>query len=327
MDQDPDISGTPQEPPARPLVTVLGLRVSSFLLAVLLGISIGASGLIALVQYWDAGHVDPKALERIFQGDGHGDPVLSLWLRVGTLPLVLWIAWFFTVHFDGESLVDIGLRRPRDAGIEALPACCAGALVPMLWWLVQLPMGGSEVTPFASGEPTGLGLWGLFGFLLMFVLLAFQDELIYRGYIFSTLRRRWSWVHAAGVTNLLGLSFYAGHVDAGSAGMLNFFLVGLILAAMREKTGSLWMPTLFSGIFAGVQACVLSLPLHGMSYPRLFEHRLDGPVSLTGGELGLQASWTLSVILLLSVGLAAWWAERREWDDAADEGPPSAGAF
>lgn len=318
MSQDPETSdSSPQEPP-RPLVTVLGLRVSSFLLAVLLGISLGASGLIAAAQYLDVGHVDPKDLERVFAGDEKGDPVLGLWLRVGTLPLVLWIAWFFTVHFDGDRLADIGLRRPRNLGKEALPACCAGALVPMLWWLVLLPLDGSDVAPLAVGVEDGIGLLSLPGFLLMFLLLVFQDELIYRGYIYSTLRRRWSWVHAAGLTNLLALSFYAGH-EGGKIGMLNFFLLGLILAAMREKTGSLWMSTLFAGVWAGVQACVLSLPLHGMTYPRLFEHRLEGPEGLTGGSFGPQASWTLTVILLFAVALAAWWAERRGLGSVGDE--------
>lgn len=319
MDREPDPTDPTPQPELRPLVTVLGLRVSSFLLAVLLGISLGASGLIAAAQYWDVGQVDPAALEKVFQGDDKVDPVLGLWLRVGTLPLVLWILWFFTVHFDGDRVADVGLRRPRLAGKEALLACFAGALTPMLWWLLITPLGGSHVAPRVAGDGAGLDGLGLLGFVLMFLLLIFQDELIYRGYIFSTLRRRWSWVHAAGLTNLLALSLYAGHDEAGPAGLLNFFLLGLVLAAMREKTGSLWMSTLFGGIFAAVEGCVLSLPLHGLTYPSLFDHRLDGPASLTGGAFGPRGSWTLSGILLVLVMLSAWWAERRDLADRRGE--------
>ena len=299
-----------------PLISVLGLRVSSFFLAALLAISLGASGLISLVQWLDVGQVDPQALERIFQGDQKMDPVLSLWLRVGTLPLILWVAWFFTVHFDGGSVVDIGLRRPNGAGKEALLAGCAGALIPMLWWLTILPMTDSVVSSWEAGASTAVGAWGLVSFALMFLLMAFQDELIYRGYVFSTFRRRWTWVHAAGLTNLLAVSLYAGHPEAGSAALLNLFLLGLILAAIREKTGSLWMSSLFVGILYVVQACVLSLPLHGLTYPRLFDHALTGPISLTGAEMGPQQSWVLTPILLIVVVLSASWVERESWTAA-----------
>ncbi len=308
------------DPGPAPLISTLALRVFSFFLAALLGISFGASALVSWVQWLDVGAIDPEAVERIFQGEDDVDPVLGLWLRAGTLPLTLWIAWLFIVKLDASSLPTLGLRRPRAAGTEALLGSFAAALTLMVWFLGIAPMVSSTVAQWsfeagtfhgsANSADLPLGAWGLVHLSIAFLLIAFQDELIFRGYIFSTFRERFSWVHAAGLTNLLAVALYAGHPEVGNAALLNVFLLGLALAAMREKTDSLWMPTLFAAVWNVVLGCVLSLPISGSFYPRLFNHRLEGSEGLTGGAYGPEGSWALSGLLLVLVIVSAVWADR-----------------
>lgn len=314
---------SPESGPA-PLISTLALRVFSFFLAALLGISFGASALVSLAQWLDVGALNPAAVQRIFQGEEEVDPVLGLWLRAGTLPLILWIAWFFIVKFDSASPSTIGLRRPRTAGTEALLGCLAAALTLMVWFMSITPMVSSRVAQWNLEQPLTsvdipLGAWDFIHLALAFLLISFQDELIFRGYIYSTFRERFSWVHAAGLTNLLAVALYAGHPEIGSVALLNVFLLGLALAAMREKTGSLWMPTLFAGAWNVILGCVLSLPISGSLYPRLFNHKLEGSEGVTGGAYGPEGSWVLSGLLLVLVAVSAVWTDRRSLTELSSD--------
>ena len=141
--EDQPSGGQDPEAGPAPLISTLALRVFSFFLAALLGISFGASALVSLAQWLDVGAIDPEAVERIFQGEDDVDPVLGLWLRAGTLPLTLWIAWFFIVKLDSAGLSALGLRRPRAAGTEALLGSFAAALTLMVWFLGIAPMVSS----------------------------------------------------------------------------------------------------------------------------------------------------------------------------------------
>ena len=78
-----------------------------------------------------------------------------------------------------------------------------------------------------------------------FLAAACLEEWILRGYIFSTLREQLSWVHAAGVAALLFVLLSLANTDIEAAGLVNTFLLGLLLGAMRELTGSLWPGVFF----------------------------------------------------------------------------------
>lgn len=318
---NPDPAGEPKpdgEPKPPPLMTTVTLQVCSFFLAALLGISFGASCWLAAAQWFESGAVDAEALRRIFEGGEDIDPMLGLWLRLGTLPITLLTVWFFVRRLDGQSLRHVGVKWPAAAAKEALPAGLAAAGVIMLWWLTVVPWTESKLAPWpADGVGGSPGLWGVLALALMFLLTSFQDELIFRGYIYTAFRERFSWVHAAGFTNLLMVSLYLGHPHLEGFGLLNLFLLGVVLSAMREKTGGLWMPSLFMATWNLVQGSLLSLPVIGALYPRLFDHRLVGSDGITGGSAGLQGSWVLVPWLLVLVAAAAIWTERRPWQSEA----------
>ena len=155
-----------------------------------------------------------------------------------------------------------------------------------------------------------VGASGLLSIGLGFLGLAFLDELIFRGYVYTAFRERFTWVHAAGLANLLSVALFAGHPQIEAAGLINTFLLGLALAAMRERTGSLFMPSLSLAFWNFLLGCGLSLPVSGSLFPRLYDHQVEGPVGVTGGEFGPEGSWLMTGILLGLVMLLAWWVEK-----------------
>jgi membrane protease YdiL (CAAX protease family) len=141
--------------------------------------------------------------------------------------------------------------------------------------------------------------------LLLFAALL--EELAFRGYPFQKLTETCG---ALWAVLLLSLLFGAVHLwNPGSGGwwswgFWNTVMVGLLLALARIRSGSLWLPF---GMHFGwnlFQGAVLGLPVSGLrDFSSLITARSQGPVLLTGGAYGPEASATCAVVLLLGVPL------------------------
>ncbi|MEM6795869.1 MAG: type II CAAX endopeptidase family protein [Acidobacteriota bacterium] len=292
-----------------------GFRVSLYFLTIFMAISLSLTFLMHFLE-------GPEAVEQLAQTNAEAalDPVLFLWLRVVTLPLVLGITVLFVLRIDQQPLTWVGMDAPRGSGLHVLMGCLLATLPLGVWLLLVDPWVESDLLEWSEeaviGDPwLPLGVGGLLSLSFGFFAIAFLDELIFRGYVYTSFRDRMSWVHAAGLTNLLALALQAGHPEIGAVGLINTFLIGMALAAMREKTGSLIMPTVFLGLWRVLLGCGLSLPVWGSLYPRLFDHQLSGPETLTGGSFGPVGSWLLGALLLPVVAALAWWVDAEDPGD------------
>ncbi|MEM8929754.1 MAG: CPBP family intramembrane glutamic endopeptidase [Acidobacteriota bacterium] len=310
-----------------------GLRVAIYFLAVFLTIVFSQGLFVSAVlgpeeaqRLSEAAQADPTAAPDI-------DPVLQLWAQVLSAPLALVVTLFFIRVFDRRAAYEIGLLWPRGVGLQLFLAVLLAALPLGAWLVLSGPWVESRLEPLdasALAETAYLPPGAIGGLVLTlgFLASAFVHELIFRGYIYSTFRERFSWVHAAGLTNLLSVALFAGLPEVQAAGLINIFLLGLVAGALREKTGDLFLATTFAGTWNVLLGCALSLPISGQLYPRLFDHDLQGPEALTGGAFGPEGSWLLTgPLVVLVLGLAVWvesGLDDEEWmDDIDTDSSPS----
>ncbi len=293
-------------PPDAERRSSVGIRVALYFFTVFMALSLGASLLVRLLE-------GPGAVERMAQAT-EIEPVYFLWLRLALLPIVLLTTLFFVRRADRNKIAHVGLTLGNSPQAQLILATILAAVPLGLWLMLADPwvdskLGAWSPEALAADPHLPLGATGLMSLLVGFLGMAFLDELIFRGYVFSTFRERFTWVHAGGLANLLSVSVHAGHPDIGAAGIINAFLLGWVLAALRERSGSLLMPTVFLGVWTILLGSVLSLPVDGTLFPRLFDHSMEGPVGLTGGSYGPSGSWLLTGLLLSLVMALAWWVE------------------
>lgn len=215
-------------------------------------------------------------------------------------------------------------------------------------WLDKKPLdelGFSESSPFRSFL-RGAG-WGAFGIGVPFVLLlitgwltvggfhissstatdfisafsgflivAFGEEILVRGYVQTLLVRQWGRVIGVFAASLLFSALHLGNPNLSWLALLNLFLAGVMLGTAKEASGGLWVPI---GIHFTWNLCqeMLSLPvsgLHMIEHPVLYT-RETGPVWVTGGGFGLEGGAAVTVLLLaLTVGF--WFQSCRQTDSA-----------
>ncbi len=160
--------------------------------------------------------------------------------------LILGALYLFLKHYR-STFSTIGLKRPRwrDAayGLMAVP----------VYYLIYLMTVG-VVTHFVPGlnidQHQQIGFTDVQGtlalimaFISLVILPALTEEIMVRGFLYSSLRKAMKIIPAALLTSLI---FAAAHLpEGGAAGplyvaALDTFILSLVLIYLREKTGSLW---------------------------------------------------------------------------------------
>lgn len=241
---------------------------------------------------------------------------LLLVFAVTAPPLVL--ATALLAHFlDRRNLASLGARWPVGGPPAALRQALTVPLATLAflgaWFglLLLLPAASVRLGGLSEDFRTGLPWWPeglppvlLLGlFLLGFLIQGGVEEWVMRGAIYHVLKERWSPLTAAVASSVLFSLFHAFNPDVSGLALANVVLAGVVLAALVERSGSLWSAVIAHGVWNFAVACLLSVPVSGIRTFHLLDLSLAGPEWLTGGGFGPEGSFLLTVI---GLALAAW---------------------
>ncbi|MGV8038992.1 MAG: lysostaphin resistance A-like protein [Thermoanaerobaculaceae bacterium] len=229
----------------------------------------------------------------------------------GVVGLLLGIpAAFGAVRFlwrRSAAWMGLGMR-PRLLGIGA--ALGAALATQTVWVLAALDVAHVRVSELV-GDPAGLTA-ALIGALTWSLFVATVEEVVFRGMITRELaaRRGWPLAAAAG-----GLVFAGMHplallpvlrpADAAWSAVAAA-VASALFTALYVRTGSLWLPIgchwgwnlVLSGVFGATMS-------GHASPPAVLSTVLDGPLAVSGGGFGLEASIVAMVLMALAAALAA----------------------
>jgi membrane protease YdiL (CAAX protease family) len=276
---------------------------------------------------------------RFFQKGGIGTANEVFLVAVALAwPLQVLVTLAFVRFLDHRSLASLGARAPLGGGRAALrqsvaaPLSAVAVLGAWLALILVLPASYAAVRfEGISADFSHPPAWWPFppALLLLMMLLGFLlqgglEEWIVRGYIYHTLRERWRPGLAALVSSVLFALLHAVNPHVSTVALLNVVLAGMVLAALVERTGSLWSATLAHGAWNFALACLLSLPVSGVRLFHLFDVTATGNSGLTGGGFGPEGSWLLT---LIGIPLTVWlwrgmWRRPSELSASEDVPPP-----
>ncbi len=159
----------------------------------------------------------------------------------------------------------IGLRRPhlRDPlyALLAVP-------VYYLLYIIAVAILSSFVKGLRLSETQNVGFGSVHGaaqlivtFISLVILPPIAEEILVRGFLYSSLKKGLPQIAAAIVTSVI---FASAHLPEGTAGLLwigfvDTFILSIILIYLREKTDGLWSGMTLHGIKNGVAYFVLYL--------------------------------------------------------------------
>lgn len=197
-------------------------------------------------------------------GAGWDDEQLSQWLKDSTLPQFLFMVIASGLVVVGVrqllkrrrmTLRSIGLARPlpKDFGLAILGYGCY-----FLMFLVITVIAKQLFPSLDLQQEQQLGFEpnrGTYNLILagigLVILPPIMEEILTRGFLFTGLRQRLSFVWTAIITSLV---FAVAHLQFGEGAPLlwvaamDTFVLSLVLVYLRETTGKLAAPMLLHGL-------------------------------------------------------------------------------
>jgi len=200
---------------------------------------------------------------------------------------------------EGRSLATYGLPWRRAFGVRFWQGVVFAAIALAVLVGLMAIVGVVSVRGVALDATSAL-IWGALYFAV-FLLVALEEELRFRGYALYTLASGVGFWPAAGALSLL---FGIGHLGNDGEtwfGAINAALGGRVFAFALRRTGDLWFPI---GAHLGwnwTQTYVFGAANSGNTLPgHLLDTSLSGSVWWSGGSAGPEGSVACTFVLVIA---------------------------
>lgn len=143
-------------------------------------------------------------------------------------------------------------------------------------------------------------------------LIAFSEELVFRGYILGNLME-WipnKWI-ALGITSVLFTAYHAITPGIHTLAFVNLFLAGILLGINYIYTRNLWFSFLLHVGWNFFEGPILGFKVSGTTFPSLFQAEPNGDLFITGGDYGLGGSMPMTFLLFVAIVVLAWAFDRK----------------
>ena len=217
----------------------------------------------------------------------------------GTMLLFTVIAALIMARIEHRPFSVYGFRSGGMLGRNLGSGC--------LWGFISISVTLLAIFATHGFHVEGLGIHGTTVILstaawsFTFLLVGMSEEFAFRGYPQFTLASGIGFWPAAFILSALFGSVHHGNQGESGFGLLSVVFFGLLFSLFLRRTGNLWFPIGFHAgwdwgqtFFYGVRDSGM-LPSHS-----LFNSHFSGPLWLTGGTVGPEASIFTPMVLLIA---------------------------
>lgn len=248
----------------------------------------------------------PEYVETIGEVGGDSGPVHHIISSLILLVAVCLTVYIFWVEMDHRHLKDIGLRWSfKDAGFGM------GLGIVLISLLTSFLLLFGQI-----GIESGDGNW--FNFLLLscsFLLVGFNEELLYRGYLLPYYKQRMPLWLAVVLSSLVFGLVHLGNRNVSIAGIVGVILAGFLLALLRLNNKSLWGAIGFHFTWNLFQGPFYGFAVSGTSdFYSIFKVIPLGDDWLTGGKFGLEGSWLTNFVIVVWCLIFAFQVKKKRKD-------------
>ncbi len=235
-----------------------------------------------------------KLSERNFVPNTFQNTVLALSMLLATIAVVA----MFREWVDRESFRSLGFKL-KNAGKELAIGTLLGIVMITAGFVLLVSM--KEI----AWTGTNPDLSSLLLSVVLFLAVAFNEELIFRGYILSNLMCSMNRYVALAVTSLLFSLVHLGNDSFSWFSFLTILLAGLLLGLPYIYTKSLWLPVALHFSWNFFQGTIFGFNVSGNREYSLITQTREADTLMNGGAFGFEGS-ILSVIFLLTAFCALW---------------------
>ena len=207
---------------------------------------------------------------------------------------IVLFTWLMRKFVDKQSLLSLGFALKgykNEAGLGLV-----GALSILGIGSLLLVATGNII--FISAN---LNAGPLLLELAIMLIVAFVEELIFRGYLLNNLMQSTNkWV-ALAITSLLFAVYHFSNPDVSVFAIINIILAGFLIGINYIFTKNLWFGICFHFAWNYFQGPILGYDVSGLKLTSLLQQVISGPELLTGGEFGFEGSLLCPLLFALFI--------------------------
>lgn len=200
-------------------------------------------------------------------------------------------------YIDKKKITTIGIVKLSSRVIRRiLLGLAIGVIMLSLYLLIMI----------LSGQYSFSGIdfpWISLALLPVLILAAFEEELVFRGYIFRNFIDEKRIFTGIIISSLIFALVHCGNpaVFSNPLNLINLFLAGIFFAQAYQISNELWFPTAIHFAWNATQGLLFGLPVSGMTMRGLLNFKATETENtfLSGGKFGPEGSYVITIVLLL----------------------------
>jgi membrane protease YdiL (CAAX protease family) len=145
----------------------------------------------------------------------------------------------------------------------------------------------------------------------LMAIVAFYEEIVFRGYILNNLLESVSKWPALIISAFIFTLAHIANPDFSVVGAVNILLAGILLGLNYVYTRNLWFSIMLHFAWNFFQGPILGYKVSGMPLKSLLQHEVQGSELLTGGKFGFEGSLVATLLYILAIGSFGWIYEKK----------------
>ena len=213
---------------------------------------------------------------------------------------------------DKRSFTSLGFKIDKHVLFDILAGIIITFIMMGLIFLGMQALGWLKFESFAwNTDPAQTVVSQVLLFLVIFIIVGFNEELLFRGYHLQTITSGLNLFWGLIISSIVFGGLHLGNPNATWVSAAGIFFAGLFLAYGYVRTQQLWLSIglhLGWNFFEGV---VFGFPVSGLSIYPLMNIKASGPIVWTGGAFGPEAGLIILPALALGTVLIYFYTRSR----------------
>jgi len=172
----------------------------------------------------------------------------------------------------------------------------------LVWGAALISVGffALYISDFISIVETDFGAIQWFSYIAFFAIVAFNEEILVRGYVLTNLMASMNKYWALIVSALLFSVMHLANDSTSLLSTVNLFLAGIMLGIYTIHKRNLWFPIAMHFTWNFFQGPILGFEVSGTKMDSVINQQVSGSTLITGGEFGFEGSLLLTVMMIAS---------------------------
>ena len=217
-----------------------------------------------------------------------------LLLKIIEFFALMFCLWLFMKFIDRKPLMSLGLKYEGFQQDFKFGLILGAGLIAIGFFSLFI-LGYVRVESFS------FSFLDIVLYFILFVVVAFHEEIMLRGYILRSLMESMNRYLALAISSLIFMTVHLLNPNISFLGVVNLFLAGIVLGIYYVHKSNLWLPIGMHLTWNFFQGPIFGFEVSGIKSQSLIKQTVNGSDLITGGKFGFEASLLATILIVVVI--------------------------